>query len=133
MGAKTKCNLLFVVMGCGLYITIGLIFNVFTIAAIPQEPLKLSSPSIPTSISQRIQHTIVDIVEEIVEEIDEKVPNLEKPTLALFPIILIFLSDLLIILSAMVPKMTFDECKKSFDGMKRWYDVAFLASYTVSF
>ena len=60
MGAKTKCNLLFVVMGCGLYITIGLIFNVFTIAAIPQEPLKLSSPSIPTSISQRIKHTIVD-------------------------------------------------------------------------
>ena len=112
MGATSKCHALFVVMLCGLYITVGLIFNVVTIAAIP------------SCVSQRMQHTIV----EIVEEIKEKVPKWEMPAL-----VWIIVFDLLIIISAMVPKMTFDQCKKLFEGMKHWYDIAFLASVTVSF
>ena len=111
MGATSKCHALFVVMLFGLYITVGLIFNVVTIAAIP------------SCVSQRMQHTIV----EIVEEIKEKVPKWEMPGL-----VWMILFDLLIIISAMVPKMTFDQCKKSYEGMKHWCDVASLASFTVS-
>ena len=115
----------------------GSIFNVLTIAAIP------------SCVPQRMQHTNVEIVEkigeiveeigeivgeiveeigEIVEEIGEKVPKCEIPAL-----VWIILFDLLIILAAMVPKMTFDQCKRYFEGMKRWNDVALLASATVSF
>ena len=133
MGATSKCYVLSVVMMSVLSITAGLIFNVLTIA------------SIPSSISQPLQHTVVEIVEEIaaipsrisqsmqhttveiVEEIKEKVPKWETPAL-----VWIILFDFLIILSAMVPKMTFDQCKKSYGGMKRWCDVASLASFTVS-
>ena len=78
-----------------------------------------------------MQRTMVEIVEgigEIVEEIGEKVPKCEMPAL-----VWIILLDLLIILSAMVPKMTFDRCKTIFEGRKDWDDVAFLASVTVSF
>ena len=121
MGASSKCNALFVIILCALYITVGLIINVVTIA------------SIPSCVSQRIQHTIV----EIVEEIKEKNPKWEKSEMLEMPempaLVWIILFDLLIILSAMVPKMTFDQCKKLFEGMKNWYDVAFLASTTVSF
>ena len=112
MGATSKYYVFSVVMCCALYISVGLMFNVFTIA------------TIPSCISQRMEHTIV----EIVEEIKEKVPKWEMPGL-----VWMILFDLLIIISAMVPKMTFDQCKKTFDGMKRWHDVAFLASFTVSF
>ena len=69
------------------------------------------------------------IVEPIIEEIKEKVPKWELLQLGIF---WIFLCDLMIILSAMIPKVTFDQYKKIFDGMKCWYDVALLASYTVS-
>ena len=119
MGAKSKCYLLFVIMICAVLITMGSICNVFTIA------------EIPSCISQHMQHTIFEIVEEIgeiVEEIGEKVPKWETPAL-----VWIIVFDLLIILSAMVPKMTFDQCKTLFEGMKLWDDVAFLASVTVSF
>ena len=112
MGATSKCYVLSVVMCCALYITAGIMFNFVTIAAIP------------SCISQRMRHTIA----EVVEEIEEKVPKWEMPAL-----VWMILSDLLIILSAMVPKMTFEQCKKTFEGMKRWHDVAFLASFTVSF
>ena len=114
MGATSKCYVLSVVMICALSITAGLIFNVFTIA------------SIPSGISQPLEHTIVESV-ETVEEIKEKVPKWEMPAL-----VWIILFDFLIILSAMAPKMTFDQCKKFFEGMKRWCDVASLASFTVS-
>ena len=106
-------------MICALLITMGFIFNAFTIAAIP---LCKSPP---------MQHTAIEIVQgigAIVEEIGGKVPKCEIPVL-----VWVILFDLLIILSAMVPKMTFDQCKKNFEGMKRWDDVAFLASMTVSF
>ena len=113
-------------MICAFLITMGSIFNVLTIAAIP------------SCVPQRMQHTNVEIVEkigeiveeigEIVEEIGEKVPKCEIPAL-----VWIILFDLLIILAAMVPKMTFDQCKRYFEGMKRWNDVALLASATVSF
>ena len=66
-------------------------------------------------------------IDEIVEEIGENVPKCEIPVM-----VWIFLIDLLIILSAMVPKMTFDQCKTLFEGRKDWDDVAFLASVTVS-
>ena len=114
MGATSKCYVLSVVMICALSITAGLIFNVFTIA------------SIPSGISQPLEHTIVESV-ETVEEIKEKVPKWEMPAL-----VWIILFDFLIILSAMAPKMTFDQCKNFFEGMKRWCDVASLASFTVS-
>ena len=133
MGVKSKCNLLFVFIFCAFLITVGSICNVFTIAAFP------------SCLSQRLQDTIFEIVEEIVEtveeiketveeigetveEIGEKVPKGEMPAL-----VWIILIDLLIILLAMVPKMTFDECKTFFEEKKRWDDVAFLASVTVSF
>ena len=140
MGAKSKCYLLFVFMFCAFLITVGSICNVFTIAAFP------------SCLSQRLQDTIFEIVEEIVEtveeigetveeigetvkeigetveEIGEKVPKSEMPAL-----VWIILIDLLIVLLAMVPKMTFDECKTFFEEKKRWNDVAFLASGTVSF
>ena len=131
MGATSKCYVLSIVMMCALSITAGLICNVFTIA------------SIPSRISQPLQHTIVEIVEEIaaipsrisqskqytiVDEIKEKVPKWEMPAL-----VWIILFDFFIILSAMAPKMTFDQCKRFFEGMKRWDDVARLASATVSF
>ena len=112
MGATSKCYELSVLMCCALYITAGIMFNFVTIAAIP------------SCISQRMRHTIV----EVVEEIEEKVPKWEMPAL-----VWMILSDLLIILAAMVPKMTFDQCKRFFEGMKRWNDVARLASATVSF
>ena len=130
MGATSKCYVLSIVMMCALSITAGLICNVFTIA------------SIPSRISQPLQHTIVEIVEEIaaipsrisqskqytiVDEIKEKVPKWEMPAL-----VWIILFDFFIILSAMAPKMTFDQCKISYGGMKRWCDVASLASFTVS-
>ena len=130
MGATSKCYVLSVVMICALSITAGLICNVFTIA------------SIPSRISQPLQHTIVEIVEEfaaipsrisqskqhtIVNEIKEKVPKWEMPAL-----VWIILFDFLIILSAMAPKMTFDQCKKSYEGFIHWCDVASLASHTVS-
>ena len=77
-----------------------------------------------------MQHTLkVEIVEPIVEEIKEKFPKWELLELGIF---WIFLCDLLIILSTMIPKVTFDQYKNFFDGMKRWYDVALFASYTVS-
>ena len=124
-------------MICAFLITMGSIFNVLTIAAIP------------SCVPQRMQHTNVEIVEkigeiveeigeivgeiveeigEIVEEIGEKLPKCEIPAL-----VWIILFDLLIILAAMVPKITFDQCKRYFEGMKRWNDVALLASATVSF
>ena len=130
MGATSKCYVLSIVMMCALSITAGLICNVFTIA------------SIPSRISQPLQHTIVEIVEEIaaipsrisqskqytiVDEIKEKVPKWEMPAL-----VWIILFDFLIILSAMAPKMTFDQCKKSYEGFIHWCDVASLASHTVS-
>ena len=111
MGATSKCYVLSVLMCCAFYITVGIMFNFVTIAAIP------------SCISQRMRHTIV----EVVEEIEEKVPKWEMPAL-----VWIILFDFLIILSAMAPKMTFDQCKKSYEGMKCWCDVAFLASRTVS-
>ena len=85
-----------------------------------------------------MQHTIaVEIVEPIVkpivEEIKEKFPKLEMPALFGVGSFWMFILDLVIILSVMFPKLTFDQCKKMHDGKKRWYDVAFLASYTVSF
>ena len=137
MGEKSKCYLLFIIMICAILITMGSIFNVLTIAAIP------------SCVPQRMQHTNVEIVEkigeiveeigeivgeiveeigEIVEEIGEKVPKCEIPAL-----VWIILFDLLIILAAMVPKMTFDQCKRYFEGKKRWNDVALLTSATVSF
>ena len=130
MGATSKCYVLSIVMMCALSITAGLICNVFTIA------------SIPSRISQPLQHTIVEIVEEIaaipsrisqskqytiVDEIKEKVPKWEMPAL-----VWIILFDFFIILSAMAPKMTFDQCKKSYEGFIHWCDVASLASHTVS-
>lgn len=119
MGATSKCHALFVIVLCALYITGGSISNVVTIAAIPSR------------ISQGVQHTIV----EIVEEIKEKVPKWEMPEMPEIPaLVWIILFDLLIILSAMIPKMTFDQCKKLFEGfILGWYDVAFLVSVTVSF
>ena len=133
MGATSKCYVLSVVMMCALSITVGLIFNVFTIALIPSrisQPLQHTIAeiveeiaAIPSPISQSMQHTIV----EIDEEIKEKVPKWKMPAL-----VWIILFDFLIILSAMTPKMTFDQCKKSYGGMKRWCDVASLASFTVS-
>ena len=133
MGATSKCYVLSMVMMCALSITAGLIFNVLTIASIPS---RISQPlqhkiveiveeiaTIPSIISQSIQHTSV----EIVEEIKEKVPKWKMPAL-----VWTILFDFLIILSAMAPKMTSDQCKKSYDGMKRWCDVASLASFTVS-
>ena len=126
MGVKSKCHLLFGFMFCAFLITVGSICNVFTIAAFP------------SCLSQRLQDTIFEIVEEIVEtveeigetvkEIGEKVPKSEMPAL-----VWIILIDLLIVLLAMVPKMTFDECKTFFEEKKRWNDVAFLASGAVSF
>ena len=131
MGAILKCYLLFVFVFCAFMITMGAMFNVFTIAAFP------------TCISQRIQHTIVEgigevfegigekigkIVEEIGEEIGEKVPKREMPAL-----VWIILFDALIILLAMIPKMTLDQCKIVFEGKKYWDDVAILASMTVNF
>ena len=85
-----------------------------------------------------MQHTIaVEIVEPIVkpivEEIKEKFPKWEMPVLFRVGSFWIFILDLVIILSVMFPKLTFDQCKKMHDGKKHWYDVAFLASYTVSF
>ena len=130
MGATSKCYVLSIVMMCALSITAGLICNVFTIA------------SIPSRISQPLQHTIVEIVEEIaaipsrisqskqytiVDEIKGKVPKWEMPAL-----VWIILFDFFIILSAMAPKMTFDQCKKSYEGFIHWCDVASLASHTVS-
>ena len=133
MGATSKCYVLSVAMLCALSITVGLIFNVFTIALIPSrisQPLQhtiveivVEIAAIPSGISQSMQHTIV----EIDEEIKEKVPKWKMPAL-----VWIILFDFLIILSAMTPKMTFDQCKKSYGGMKRWCDVASLASFTVS-
>ena len=130
MGAKSKCYLLFVIMICAILITMGSIFNVLTIAAIP------------SSVPQRMQQTNVEVVEkigeiveeigefvgEIVEEIREKVPKCEIPAL-----VWIITFDLLMILAAMIPKMTFDQCKRRFEGRKDWDDVAFIASATVSF
>ena len=119
MGATSKCYALIVVMICALCITVGSMINVITIAAIP------------SCIPQRMQPTIFKIVEEIGEivlEIVEKVPQREMPAL-----VWIILLDLLIILSAMVPKMTFDQRKFFFEGMESWYEVAFLTSFTVSF
>ena len=75
----------------------------------------------------------VEIVEPIVEEIKEKYPKWEMPALLRVGSFWIFILDLMIILSAMSPKMTFDECKKMHDGKKRWYDAVSLASCTVSF
>ena len=111
MGAKSKCYLLFFILFCALLITVGSIFNVFTLAVIP------------SCLPQHMQNTI----DEIVEEIGENVPKCEIPAL-----VWIFLIDLLIVISAMVPKMTFDQCKTLFEGRKDWDDVAFLASVTVS-
>ena len=112
MVAKSKCYLFFVVIFCVLIITVGLMFNVFTIAVIP------------SCIAQRMQNTIG----EIVEEVWEKVPKCEMPAL-----VWIILLNLSIILSANFPKITFDQCKTTFEGRKDWDDVAFLASVTVSF
>ena len=133
MGATSKCYVLSIVMMCALSITAGLICNVFTIASIPSrisQPLKHTIveiveeiAAIPSRISQSKQHTIV----EIVDEIEEKVPKWEMPAL-----VWIILFDFLIILSAMAPKMTFDQCKKSYEGFIHWCDVASLASHTVS-
>ena len=60
MGAILKCYLLFVFVFCAFMITMGAMFNVFTIAAFP------------TCISQRIQHTIVEGIGEVFEGIGEK-------------------------------------------------------------
>ena len=140
MGAKSKCYLLFVITICAILITTGSIFNVLTIAAIPSCRDVTTGTTGATAVApkfclscipQGMQHTIVEIVEEIgeiVEEIGEKVPKIKTPAL-----VWIILFDLLIILAAMVPKMTFDQCKRFFEGMKRWDDVARLASATVSF
>ena len=65
------------------------------------------------------------IVVPIIEEIKEKYPKWEMPALLRVGSFWIFILDLVIILSAKFPKMTWLP--------KRWYDVAFLASYTVSF
>ena len=110
MGVTSKEYVFSVVMCSALYISVGLTFNFFTVAAIP------------SCISQRMQHTIVEITEEI------KVPKWKMPAL-----VSMILFDLLIILWSMIPKMTFDQCKETFEGMKRWHDVGFLASFTVSF
>ena len=112
MGAKSKCYLFVVIMFCALIITVGSIFNVLTIAE--------TTSCIPKSMHDKI--------DEIVEEIGEKIPICEMPAL-----VWIILFNLLIILSAKFPKMTFDRCKTTFGGRKDWDDVAFLSSVTVSF
>ena len=118
MGDKSKCSLLFLLMSCTLLITVGLMCNVYTIAVIP------------SSISEQLQHTLAveivkPMVEPIVEEFKLKFPKWEMPALLRVGSFWIFILDLVIILSAKFPKMTWLP--------KRWYDVAFLASYTVSF
>ena len=130
MGEKSKCYLLFIIMICALLITMGSIFNVLTIAAIPSyipQRMQDTNVKIVEEIGEIVEE-IGEFVEEIVEEIREKVPKWEIPAL-----VLIILFDLLIILAAMAPKLTFDQCKRFFEGMKRWNDVALLASATVSF
>ena len=124
MGAKSKCSLLGVLMFCAFLISVGLLCNVFTIICIP------------SSISQQMLNTIAvavePIVEPIIEEIKEKVPKWDMPALLRVGSFWIFILDLVIILSTMFPKLTFKQCKEMHDGKKCWYDVAFLASYTVS-
>ena len=112
MVPKSKCYLFFVVIFCVLIITVGSIFNFFTIAVIPS--------CLPQSM--------LDAIDEVVEKIGEKVPKFEMPAF-----VWIILLNLSIILSAKFPKITFDQCKTTFEGRKDWDDVAFLASVTVSF
>ena len=106
MDAKTKG---LVVMYCAFYITSGLIFNKMT--------FELFRPSYVS------QHTIT-----VVEKIDKKHQICEIPVF-----VTIFMYDLMIILSTMLPKTTVHECKKIYERVGRLSHIAYLTSLSVSF
>ena len=104
MDAKTKG---LVVMYCAFYITSGLIFNKMTFDLFR-----------PSYISQRT----------VVEKIDKKHQICEIPVF-----VTIFMYDLMIILSTMLPKTTVHECKKIYERVGRLSHIAYLTSLSVSF
>lgn len=114
MDTRTKC---IIVMYCALYITAGLIFNKMTFELLQ-----------PSYISQRTITIDIDPSEiEIMENIDKKDQTCEIPAF-----VVIFIYDLIIILSTMLPKTTVDDCKKSYERVGRWSHITYLASLSVS-
>ena len=129
-----------VVLFCAFFIILGLIFNILTVKIF--QPVSII-PSIltksdfwnPRILLMQFYFSIVilclNIVIEIMEIIGtiyEMIPKYEIPAL-----VVILMLNLLIILSAMLPKMTTDQCKKVGKIMGHGLHNAFFALPTVSF
>jgi hypothetical protein len=129
-----------VVIFCAFFIILGLIFNILTVKIF--QPVSII-PSIltksdfwnPRILLMQFYFSIVilclNIVIEIMEIIGtiyEMIPKYEIPAL-----VVILMLNLLIILSAMLPKMTTDQCKKVGKIMGHGLHNAFFALPTVSF
>ena len=112
---------------CAFMITLGLLFNKFTYEIIP--PLITSQPTNtddnswkpPESPIYLIASLYIGILElylnfiiAIVKPIFLIIPKCEIP-----PLVSIFIFNLMIILSAMLPKITTDQCKKVGELMGR--------------
>ena len=129
-----------VVMFCAFFIFLGLVFNMLTVKIF--QPLSII-PSIltksdfwnPRILVMKFYFSIVILclnilieIMEIIGTIYEMIPKYEMPAL-----VVILMLNLLIILSAMLPKMTTDQCKKVGKIMGRGLHNAFFALPTVSF
>ena len=129
-----------VVIFCAFFIILGLIFNILTVKTFQSLSI---IPSIltksdfwnPRILVMKFYFSIVilglNIVIEIMEIIGtiyEMIPKYEIPAL-----VVILMLNLLIILSAMLPKMTTDQCKKIGKIMGRGLHNALFALPMVSF
>ena len=129
-----------VVIFCAFFIFLGLVFNMLTVKIF--QPLSII-PSIltksdfwnPRILVMKFYFSIVILclniligIMEIIGTIYEMIPKYEIPAL-----VVILMLNLLIILSAVVPKMTADQSKKVGKIMGRGLHNAFFALPTVSF
>ena len=131
---------------CAFLITLGLLFNKFTYETL--QPLTISQPTNNNSweppkspihlyvnlligifrVSVGILELYLNFVIAIVKPIYVIIPKCEIPSL-----VSIFVFNLMIILSAMLPKITTDQCKNVGEMMGRGLQKASFASPSVSF
>ena len=121
---------------CAVFISLGLVFNIFTYEIF--RPSSISQPMVTNDnswkssdfcpagiqILMRILEFHLNFLIAIVGKIDETISKCE-----IHALVVIFVFCLMIILSAMLPKMTRDQCKKVGKVMGHH----FISSATVSF
>ena len=126
---------------CAFMITLGLLFNKFTYEII--SPLTTSQPTNTNDNSWKPPESPIELIGRVYIGVLELYLNfiiaivkpiyLIIPKCEIHPLVSIFIFNLMIILSAMLPKITTDQCKKVGEMMGRELQKASIVSPPVSF